>query len=112
MADKPDKSYAVAVICVFTLCTGFMAAIWHWPWPSSYKESASLSLWLLMNLSNLGIIFLSLPTLWFLVADIFAVKQAKSWKPLVKYVPALICSLSTPQMFDPWMWAITFVGAS
>ncbi len=111
----PNRVYdrfVLAVIGGFTFCAGFWAVMWHWPWQNFGGESGSVWFWLFMNACNLGLLFLGIPTVILLFADTFTAKEQRSWKPLAKYIPAFLFSLSSPWMFHPMIWAITFVGAS
>ena len=73
---------------------------------------ASLPFWLLMNFCNLGIVVLIVPMFGLLYTETRAVIQLRSIKPLMKFAPAFLACVTTPQMFNPGWWIITFFGAS
>lgn len=112
MDDKSYRRFVWTVVGGFTFCTGFWAVLCHFPWPKSSGGEASLPFWLLMNLCNLGLVVLGVPMLGLLYTETRAVIQLRSVKPMIKFVPAFLACVSTPQMFHPFWWMITFVGAS
>ena len=110
MRNKDADPAKLAVLGAYAICTAFWAIVWHYPWPDQggeYNEAFGL----FGTLCNLGLIGLTIPWFYYLIADLGASRVRGSLR-LVKYLPSLLCMETTPEMFSPFSWLLTLFGAS